>query len=354
MSTSRYQEGQRWTFQTSVQEFEDTLVIGTVNEAHPEWGMDDETYEVYVRYSEAAKPAIPSDYDGTVLSLNAEGLDRSVAELVEENMKLPWWWIYGRQFESTDDAPPGRGVLSTERVCDDLPHVFASARQFAERMRARKDALDQHREKFASRTEKPAPRTVAESWQRIEAWYDEHAFSISGVLADGASEEQIAAFEKEIGAQLPDDFKESVRVHDGGNWWVPWRHGDLLSLSRIIEQWKMYSEWQAKGDYATDDWQADEIEGPIKPVFWNKQRIYISDNSGDHLTLDLDPPEDGAYGQILDHSHEVGPTEVVAKGWAEFLRGLVNDLESGVYVYIEADGSVERVDEVERELTEGG
>ena len=166
-----------------------------------------------------------------------------------------------------------------------------------------------------------------------------------------ANEKKVwSRFEKEIDARLPDDFKESLRIHDGGGWWVPWRHGDLLSLEQILEQWKMYSDWQAKGEYATggDNWRADNIKGPIKRVFWNKKRIYVTDNSGDHLTLDLDPPADGTYGQVIDHSHEVGPMEVVATGWGEFLRNLVEDLESGKYVYLKHEGSLELVEEVER------
>jgi cell wall assembly regulator SMI1 len=80
----------------------------------------------------------------------------------------------------------------------------------------------------------------------------------------------------------------------------------------------------------------------------------MQENSiGQLLTLDLDAPADGTYGQVLDHSHEVGPTEVVATGWGGFLSMHVNDLESGKYVCLEDQGSVELVEDVERELAEG-
>jgi|GEM_PF-4720676 len=36
--TTQYQTGQRWFFQTDDPEFETTLVIGKIKEAHPEWG----------------------------------------------------------------------------------------------------------------------------------------------------------------------------------------------------------------------------------------------------------------------------------------------------------------------------
>src|ERR1700730_17069593 len=80
---SRYQPGQRWGFKTDVAEFERTLVIGRVMEPHSEWGpgWKETRYEVYVRYSslrEMLIQSLPPDNDGVVLSLTAEGLDRSV------------------------------------------------------------------------------------------------------------------------------------------------------------------------------------------------------------------------------------------------------------------------------------
>jgi cell wall assembly regulator SMI1 len=351
-SPFRYGLGQRWAFKGSVAEFENSLVIGAVNEAHPEWGSNERTYEVYVRYSDVAKPAIPPEYDGTILSLTDKALDRNVTELVGTNVRLPWWWVYGRRLRSNKDAPNSRGKFSCDRISDVLPLIFQHAKQVAERARTRQEAVRIHLEKPARRQRRPKPsKSVAESWSRIEAWYAENAYSLDrSSLAAGATAGTIRRFEKSIGAQLPEDFKESVRIHDGGGWWVPWRHGELLSLDGILKQWTMYCEWQAKGKYATDDWRPLMVKGPIRPVFWNKRRIYVTDNSGDHLTLDLDPPESGAYGQVLDHSHGVGPTAVVASGWGEFLRNLVEDLESGKYVYLEDEGGLELVEELERGL----
>ncbi|AMV26150.1 SMI1 / KNR4 family protein [Gemmata sp. SH-PL17] len=123
-----------------------------------------------------------------------------------------------------------------------------------------------------------------------------------------------------------------------------------MPLARMLEQWKVYSDWRAKGEYAVgENWEPRRIEGPIKPVFWNQLRVYVTDNSGNHLTLDLDPPAGGRYGQVLYHSHEVGPTQVVAPNWATFLGNLAEDLESGKYVYFEHDSTLEPLEEAERE-----
>jgi cell wall assembly regulator SMI1 len=82
------------------------------------------------------------------------------------------------------------------------------------------------------------------------------------------------------------------------------------------------------------------IDGPIKPIFWNTKRIFVTDSSGDHLTLDLDPPEEGHYGQVLDHRHEVGPRSVLAPSWSAFLSQLADDLEAGKYIYVEEENTV--------------
>ena len=113
----------------------------------------------------------------------------------------------------------------------------------------------------------------------------------------------MADFERSIGTQLPKDFRESLLLHDGSNedGWILW-HGELLTLDKMLKQWEMYRDWQTRGEYAipgSDDWTTHAIDGPIKPIFWNVKRLFITDNSGDHLTLDLDPPQKGHYGQVF-------------------------------------------------------
>ena len=123
----RYAKGQRWALKPRVAGFEPTLVIGEVTEPHPEWGWNERTYSVYVRYAAAVKDSIPADYDGVILSLTYAGMNRSVTDLVDSGVELPWWWIYGRRFDSPEKAPRGRGAFSCDRVSDVLPNSLTSA-----------------------------------------------------------------------------------------------------------------------------------------------------------------------------------------------------------------------------------
>lgn len=185
--------------------------------------------------------------------------------------------------------------------------------------------------------------SIANDWQRIVDWHEANTRPGKFTLNPGATPNAIAEFERAIDAKLPDDFRESLLLHDGGeDCWILW-HGELLTLDRILKEWNMYRDWQAQKGYAdplSEDWVPRSIEGPIKPIFWNTKRIYVTDNSGDHLTLDLDPPKDGCYGQVLDHSHEVGPEKVLAQSWSAYLSQVASDLEAGKYVYVEDEDTV--------------
>jgi len=56
-------------------------------------------------------------------------------------------------------------------------------------------------------------------------------------LAAGASLKDIETFEKAIGAKLPNDFRESLLMYNGGvDCDIPFRSGDLLSLDVMLSR----------------------------------------------------------------------------------------------------------------------
>ena len=56
--------------------------------------------------------------------------------------------------------------------------------------------------------------------------------------------------------------------------------------------------------------------------------------------LDFDPGEGGTFGQIIDHSHEIGPRSLLAASWSEWLHQLADDLEAEKYVYVDEEQTV--------------
>lgn len=346
MAARKYEVGQRWKLKAVVPGFESTILIAQVCHPHPEWGPAVTQYSGYVRFDPGSGVWTPPGLDGVKLLLEEEHLTEGVTRLVERDVKVPWWWIHGRKYKKRSDAPNTTHFTSYGRIEDGLKREIEQAIARNKYDQQRIDAIKQHQLLYPTdRKRAKKSKTVAESWERIVAALMRQSCNFR--LNAGASVKAIAAFEKEIGSKLPDDFKDSLLLHDGGSSGLPPNYGDFLTMEQMLEQWRRYREAQQQGHYAiagSDDWRADEVKGPVKPVFWNTKRIYVSDNSGDHLTLDLDPPKGGKYGQVLEHSHEVGPLKVVARSWSEFLGQLAVDLESGKYVYFPEEGSIEPFD----------
>jgi cell wall assembly regulator SMI1 len=76
-----------------------------------------------------------------------------------------------------------------------------------------------------------------------------------------------------------------------------------------------------------DAWKPFDVRGPIKPHGWTPKRIPLLDADGVHIMHDLDPAEDGSNGQVIDHSHEIGPKSLLAARWLAWLNHLADDLE---------------------------
>jgi cell wall assembly regulator SMI1 len=182
--------------------------------------------------------------------------------------------------------------------------------------------------------------SVRESWERIASWYDRNTRPGKFWRAPGASESQIDALEEALGSRLPEDVRESYRLHNGTSWLL--HYGEVMALGDVEAVWRRYGGWQRDDGYAVGaSWQPREIKGPIKPIWWSPLRIPITDNGGgDPVMLDLDPAEGGTRGQVIDFNHEVGPLGVLASGWAEWLGAIADGLDAGEYVFHESEETV--------------
>jgi cell wall assembly regulator SMI1 len=160
-------------------------------------------------------------------------------------------------------------------------------------------------------------------------------------MAKGASQRRLAAFEKRLGLLLPDDIRESYSLHNGTAGTIGLLYfGDVMSLEGIEARWNRYGMWQQDNGYGLGEgWRPDEIKGPIKPIWWSPLRIPVTDTP-DPVMIDLDPGKGGVRGQVIKFSHEIGPTQVLAPSWSEWLKGIADQLEAGQFVYLEAERTV--------------
>ena len=183
---------------------------------------------------------------------------------------------------------------------------------------------------------------IAHNWQRITRWYAQHTPAGTLVLADGASEAEIAQLEATLGARLPDDLRHSLALHNGllDDGFLLY-HGELLSVAKIARVWQMYADMQRDEGWGLGEgYETDALQGPVRPVYWDAQRIPLTDNSGNGVMLDLNPAEGGQLGQLIEFDHETGPQGVLAPSFAAWLGQMADELAQGKHVYIEEAGCV--------------
>lgn len=175
-------------------------------------------------------------------------------------------------------------------------------------------------------------------WNRIDSWLEANAPSLLSQLQPGATEAAIQKAEAFLGVEFPEDVKASYRIHNGqsggSNLIYAW---ELLSLERTLEEWQVWQELFAQGEF---EFSESQPRGPIRTYWWNPFWIPLTDNgAGDHHCLDLDPAPGGEVGQIIAVWHNYPDRYVIANSFQTWLEKFADDLQAGKYIF--ADGSLE-------------
>ncbi len=200
------------------------------------------------------------------------------------------------------------------------------------------------------------PMGVSASWGRIETWLAANAPTIRKSLRPAAKDGSLEKLQGKLGAKLPTDFAESIRLHDGQK--SDAEHGlfpvaddvlgpmpscRLLPLTEIARAWAMMKELHDGGEFA--DRKSDPARG-VRDDWWNPEWVPIADNGGgDYFCLDLAPGKSGKAGQVIVFFHDMKDRPRIAKSYASWLEELAQGFESGTYVLNEDEGIVEAEDD---------
>ena len=160
-----------------------------------------------------------------------------------------------------------------------------------------------------------------------------------------ATDYEIEELTKILGVELPNDFLDVLRIHNGQKGESAWLFDsqEFLSTHRIIEEfntWKNLLNTQLQGKSSTPD------EG-VKNDWWNTNWIpFTSDGCGDHYCLDLSPTNIGTKGQIITLWYESSEREIVAPSFSLWFEEYVEQLYSGELIYSEEYNSIVYKDEL--------
>lgn len=191
--------------------------------------------------------------------------------------------------------------------------------------------------------------SVADSWNRIEAWLDENAPDIRKILRRPMAEEALRQFETTIGRSLPEDVIRSYLIHDGQDWWIEedeYLPGVIfgMRLMPLLEGEGVEWCWKYRIADAPERFQEDNPNACHRYTCYPPKTIRNADarpgwvplywDSGfSFLGIDLDPGPQGVAGQVIPFSTERGPWGenrfVLATSWGHFLEDIADELEAG-------------------------
>ena len=157
---------------------------------------------------------------------------------------------------------------------------------------------------------------------------------------EGASEEEISAFEEKFGITLPEDVKELYRYKNGSKYLsilpcvIDEREMafNLMSLDAIEKSKKYFQNRDALLTDFLEHFTSEDIEkmkdSRIKPYLFNKKWIPFAEYCDScFLMLDFDPNTEGKEGQIICYIHD--PDEVIyaAESLTELIKGIMDEVE---------------------------
>ena len=157
---------------------------------------------------------------------------------------------------------------------------------------------------------------------------------------EGASEEEISAFEEKFGITLPEDVKELYRYKNGSKYLsiLPCVIDErdmafnLMSLDAIEKAKKYFQNRDALLTDFPEHFTSEDIEkmkdSRIKPYLFNKKWIPFAEYCDScFLMLDFDPNTEGKEGQIICYIHD--PDEVIyaAESLTELIKGIMDEVE---------------------------
>jgi cell wall assembly regulator SMI1 len=174
-------------------------------------------------------------------------------------------------------------------------------------------------------------QATREAFAKISKWLTTNANKISELsLQVGTNDSKLSELETLIGRQLPEDFKEMYRLHNGmdsSENMASFFYGmDFYSVDRIMSEFKRKIEIKESCVLKKSSKEIDMAN------IYNPNWICFGfDGAHTSLLLDFSPTKEGNEGQVIfiDDENDIGI--LVATSTSELLTTFADDLENGLY-----------------------
>lgn len=195
---------------------------------------------------------------------------------------------------------------------------------------------------------------IDEIWRRLERWAADHVPGLE--FAKGATDSEIAAVEKTLGISFPEDFRQSLAIHNGeqyefvregfnpGGRLLRVRHGAWLpGGANLHSLGEIETQWTELLDYVDNQFEQEFSEdGKTREVIFHRKRIPIAEQEGiTWMFLDFCPGPKGTDGQVIYNINECD-FKVLGTSFTAFLSRHLHLLETGKLVFSEKYNAVMR------------
>lgn len=180
---------------------------------------------------------------------------------------------------------------------------------------------------------------VRQTWADIEEWYRRNIPSLLTQLEKGATDDELGEFEKQLATSLPEDYKTSLQIHNGGS---RIHNYSYLSTSESVNSWTLMKNLKAEGKF--DDWGPEDDSGEIiQNTWWDLGWIPVAEHeAGTSICVDMAPGKSGVKGQILRvETTDEGPNPTEYKSFLQWLKAYKDDLYNDRY-QISEHGDLDR------------
>ncbi|GMG19349.1 unnamed protein product [Ambrosiozyma monospora] len=187
--------------------------------------------------------------------------------------------------------------------------------------------------------------SIQECWVIFENWLRDNWQEGYQALNPPITSDQLQLLERSLDVNLPEDYKESLRIHNGSSGNVGLIDGqEYLHHEEIIKQWKIWDDLLHEGmfDDSADEDCDEDYDSQIQPNCWwcSKWVPFTHDGSGDHFCLDLEPSSSGQSGQVITMWHDSPSRTVLATSFREYFGRYVIGVISGKFSYSEDYGGI--------------
>lgn len=145
---------------------------------------------------------------------------------------------------------------------------------------------------------------MEKKWKRLESWLNIYNPKLLTDLNPPASDVDISELEQKLGVNLPVDFINCLKVHNGQMGRSDWLFGgnEFLSTKNILMSWSTWLDLLEDGDF---DGKVAKPDVGIQKVWWTKGWIpFATNGGGDYLCIDLSPSKSGNSGQVIKVFHD--------------------------------------------------